>query len=134
MEGKIGIILNDSLLTSCRWTLFQQRWDLVRGLHLVDAPIRVVVEWKKEDVDVENLLTAATDHAFKGNDATNTVVQVSVHFSPTPNHLTGKILQPVTFILKEDTPWIGRVVSFNWRWTGMAGLSGEVILAVCDPS
>ena len=44
MEGKIGIILNDSLLTSCRWTLFQQRWDLVRGRHLVDAPIRVVVE------------------------------------------------------------------------------------------
>lgn len=44
MEGKIGIILNDCLLTSCRWTFFQQRWDLVRGLHLVDAPIRVVVE------------------------------------------------------------------------------------------
>lgn len=44
MEGRIGIILNDSLLTSCRWPLFQQRWDLVRGLHLVDAPIRVVAE------------------------------------------------------------------------------------------
>ena len=44
MEEKIGIILNDSLLTSCRLPLFQQRWDLVRGLHLVDAPIRVVVE------------------------------------------------------------------------------------------
>lgn len=92
MKGKIGIILNDSLLTSCRWPLFQQRWDLVRGLHLVDALIRVVAEWKKEDADVENLHTAATDHAFKGNDATNTVVQARVHFSPTPNHLTGKIL------------------------------------------
>ena len=44
MEGKTGIIMNDSLLTSCRWTLFQQRWDLVRGPHLVDAPIRVVAE------------------------------------------------------------------------------------------
>ena len=44
MKGKIGIILNDSLLTSCRWPLFQQRWDLVRGLHLVDALIRVVAE------------------------------------------------------------------------------------------
>ena len=44
MKGKIGIIFNDSLLTSCRWPLFQQRWDLVRGLHLVDALIRVVAE------------------------------------------------------------------------------------------
>ena len=44
MEGKTGIILNDNLLTSCRWPLFQQRWDLVRGPHLVDAPIRVVAE------------------------------------------------------------------------------------------
>ena len=89
MEGKIGIILKDSLLTSCLWPLFQQRWDLVRGRHLVDAPIRVVAEWKKEDADVENFHTAATDHAFKGNDATNTVVQVSVHFFSNTQTLDG---------------------------------------------
>ena len=89
MEGRIGIIFNDSLLTSCRWPLFQQRWDLVRGLHLVDAPIRVVPEWKKEDADVEDLHTAATDHALKGNDATNTVVQVSVHFFSNTKPLDG---------------------------------------------
>ena len=81
--------MNDSVLTSCRWPLFQQRWDLVRGLHLVDAPIRVVAERKKGDADVENLHTAATDHAFKGNDATNTVVQVSVHFFSNTKPLDG---------------------------------------------